>query len=470
MRAVLRRVGLGRSSEDRPVPGVPPRNAVSGEFAPFLTEQALGMNAARLEHLASLGLDLDGKRVLEVGAGIGLHTSFFEERGCEVLSTDGNPRNVAEMSKRYPRRNVQVLDLDREADLGHLGEFEIVYCYGTLYHLARPAAALRALAGVCSGLLLLETCVALGAHSELHLVREPPDSNMAVSGLGARPTRQWVMDHLREAFGHAYVTKTQPRHPDFEVDWERPAFQLVHRAVFVGSKQPLDNPNILDRLPTHQSHLGVEGDLLRRPRSDVETRLPSRVWLDVGAHLGVATIDAARRDPDLLVYAFEPNLEVAAKTSGALENFVMIPMAVSESDGFAPFHLNRYEGASSLLPFNEGGLREWKDGELFEVERVTMVPTIRLDTFLNWMGIRAVELLKIDTQGADLAVVRSAGERLRGIRTVILEVAVTPTQLYEGAASKEQVVAYMESHGFALTAVEAQHHDQELNLTFQNQR
>ena len=45
--------------------------------AVFLQPEALALNEARLRHLASLGLLLEGKTVLEVGAGIGLLTHFF---------------------------------------------------------------------------------------------------------------------------------------------------------------------------------------------------------------------------------------------------------------------------------------------------------------------------------------------------------------------------------------------------------
>ena len=50
-------------------------------------------NARRLEHLASLRLDLAGKRVLEVGAGIGDHTTFFLDRDCTVVATEPRPEN-----------------------------------------------------------------------------------------------------------------------------------------------------------------------------------------------------------------------------------------------------------------------------------------------------------------------------------------------------------------------------------------
>src|SRR5215467_7370709 len=113
-------------------------NSISSAFTTFLDPEAQRINRIRHAHLASLGLNLQAKRVLEVGAGIGLLTAFFEERGCDVLSTDANPTNVAEMLRRYPHRKIGLLDLDRPAPLSDLGDFDIVYCYGTLYHLCDP--------------------------------------------------------------------------------------------------------------------------------------------------------------------------------------------------------------------------------------------------------------------------------------------------------------------------------------------
>ncbi len=227
------------------------------EFDVFLTPEAFAINKARLEHLASLGLDLHQKTVLEVGAGIGLHTEFFEARGCTVLSTDGNPRNVAEMARRYPHRRVQVLDLEEPTCVRDLGEFDVIYCYGTLYHLCRPEEALRALADVCRELILIETCVALGAYSELHLVRESNSNNQSISSIGCRPTRLWVMEMLERYCNYTYITKTQPKHRDFELDWRIPASPKLHRAVFVGSKRALDNENLLDAVPEVHAAAGA---------------------------------------------------------------------------------------------------------------------------------------------------------------------------------------------------------------------
>jgi FkbM family methyltransferase len=192
------------------------------------------------------------------------------------------------------------------------------------------------------------------------------------------------------------------------------------------------------------------------------------VWIDVGAHLGEKTFEFAQENPALMVYAFEPNLRVAAKRMGILPNFVMIPMAVGESNGCSSFYINAFDASSSILPLNEKGIEQWIGGESLRVESVVQVPVIRLDTFMGLLGISEVDFLKVDAQGADFSVVKSAGNMLKLIHRITLEVATTPIQPYIGAASKYEIVEYMLKAGFDLANCEAQSHDQEENLTFVN--
>jgi FkbM family methyltransferase len=189
-------------------------------------------------------------------------------------------------------------------------------------------------------------------------------------------------------------------------------------------------------------------------------------WIDVGAHLGEFTMGYARSNPALTVFAFEPNWSVARKMMGQSANFMVFPMAVAEQDGLADFHVNAADDTSSLLPFDPEGLEKWKGSESLRTEATVRVPTIRLDTFMNLMGLSAVDYLKIDAQGADLAVVRSAGSRLHDIQKIKLEVDVNPVRVYRGSAGREETVGYLEGQGFSLSSAETQTDGQEENLTF----
>jgi FkbM family methyltransferase len=189
-------------------------------------------------------------------------------------------------------------------------------------------------------------------------------------------------------------------------------------------------------------------------------------WIDVGAHEGETTLHYARHNPGLRVYAVEPNLHVVARLVGQVPNFIVVPMAIAEKDGCAEFHINTFEMGSSLLPLNEEGLKSWVGVDSLKVKSVVSVPAVRLDTLMDLLGIQKVDFLKIDTQGSDLAALRSAGSRLRDVTKITLEVEVAPVPLYKGAPSKDEVLEFLTEAGFVLVGTEKQTHGQEENLTF----
>jgi FkbM family methyltransferase len=191
-----------------------------------------------------------------------------------------------------------------------------------------------------------------------------------------------------------------------------------------------------------------------------------RIWFDVGAHEGETTFPFAAADPTLLVYAFEPNLQAASRIMGRLRNYVILPIAIAERDGSAELQLNAYEQSSSLLLADEAGVKSWITEQEFKVVGSVTVPTMRLDTFMNAAGIGSVDFMKIDAQGLDLEVVKSAGDRLGDVAKVQMEATTVSYRQYEGAPGKSVIIEYMQSHGFRLVGEESQSHGQEANLTF----
>jgi predicted RNA methylase len=220
----------------------------------FHRDVYLRINARRLEHLASLELPLRERNVLEVGAGVGDLTSFFLDRGCTVITSEGRPENLAILRQRYPSVDARLLDLDKPDDRAFDVQAEVVFCYGLLYHLERPADALAFLARHCASLLLLETIVSLG--EEIGSTHQPEKKHIpteALSGVGSRPTRAWVVDELRHHFPYVYCTRTQPWHPEFPLDWSgAPTPHPSTRAVFIAAREILDNPFLTDEIPIYQ--------------------------------------------------------------------------------------------------------------------------------------------------------------------------------------------------------------------------
>ena len=120
--------------------------------------------------------DLTGLRVLDVGAWDGYWTFEALKRGArEVLAiddfSDGLGLNVARQEKwatfdlcraafgygddRVQRVETSVYDVTRE----RFGDFDVVFFFGTLYHLRHPLLALDTLAAVCAGSIHIETAI-----------------------------------------------------------------------------------------------------------------------------------------------------------------------------------------------------------------------------------------------------------------------------------------------------------------------
>jgi SAM-dependent methyltransferase len=225
----------------------------------------LRSNARRLEHLASLNLAIRDRSVLELGAGVGDHTTFFLDRGCSVTCVEPRAENCTLLASLMHERHTQgytaaarcrILRADALSFEPIVSEtFDIVHCYGLLYHTDDPLAVLSVIARKCTDMVLLETCVAFGSQEAINRVPERANiPSQSVSGFGCRPTRPWIFKRLSELFGHAYVPRTQPAHEDFPLDWtiNQPT-DRESRAVFIASRQKLDNPLLLDKLPLLQA-------------------------------------------------------------------------------------------------------------------------------------------------------------------------------------------------------------------------
>jgi SAM-dependent methyltransferase len=219
----------------------------------FHSNDYLRHNARRLEHLASLGIPVRGRSVLDVGAGIGDHSHYYVDRGCRVTIVEARGDHLEILRRRYPGERIHRLDMERPTPVEG-APFDVVHCYGLLYHLRAPEQGLRFLSSQCGGMLLLETCVSFGSERAINLVEED-DTNPTQSayGTGCRPTRPWIFALLKELFEHVYAPATQPNHEEFPVDWtSAPTDQRLSRAVFIASRHPLINARLLADLPDHQ--------------------------------------------------------------------------------------------------------------------------------------------------------------------------------------------------------------------------
>ena len=220
----------------------------------FHSNHYLRHNARRLEHLASLRIPVAGMSVLEVGAGIGDHSHYYIDRGCDVTITEARPENLLYLRKRYRECRVEFLDMESPTAVEG-APFDVVHCYGLLYHLSTPRQALEFLSRNTRRMLFLETCVSPGDDDQAHETQEERSSpTQAFSGTGCRPARGWLFRELQTLFRYVYLPRTQPCHEEFPLDWSVLSAQPagLMRAVFIASREPLDSDSLIPSLVEQQ--------------------------------------------------------------------------------------------------------------------------------------------------------------------------------------------------------------------------
>ncbi|MBW2738817.1 MAG: methyltransferase domain-containing protein, partial [Deltaproteobacteria bacterium] len=201
----------------------------------------------RLEHLKSLALDLSGKTVLELGAGVGDFTEFFLDSNCIVTAVEGRKENVDMIRKRFAdceKLRVLQMDLNNAEELPEQS-YDIVFAYGILYHLRNPSQALEYMKKYTGETLCLQTCVSPKNDLSINPVDEDTsNASQALDGVGCRPTRPWLYRKLKKMYRHVYLPITQPDHPQFLTDWEAAESKPpngLYCSVFIASDEKIES-------------------------------------------------------------------------------------------------------------------------------------------------------------------------------------------------------------------------------------
>lgn len=187
---------------------------------PFNTRHAIELNEARIENLDKLDLKLEkGSRVLDCGCGDGYFIQYFIDRGCQVTAFDGRRENVLAARKKYPNGDVTILELPIENITTYVfpRPFDLIFCYGLLYHLKEPISAIFRLADICSKYMLIETLVCDANFPVVILESENKDQlDQSLDGIGSRPSPSFITIAMRAAgFKRVTIPNNQPRHRDY---------------------------------------------------------------------------------------------------------------------------------------------------------------------------------------------------------------------------------------------------------------
>jgi len=164
------------------------------------------------------------------------------------------------------------------------------------------------------------------------------------------------------------------------------------------------------------------------------------VVYDIGAYRGGWTRLAADVFPAAQFVLFEANRDHAAALAASGRRHVIA--ALGEADGGTrAFHVPRAGDVTGASLYVEN-TAHYAEQNL----QVRAVETVRLDTLVAREKLPAPDLIKIDVQGAELEVLAGAGNTLRSVEALIVEVSLVDYN--KGGPLAAQVIAALDRLGF----------------------
>jgi FkbM family methyltransferase len=215
-----------------------------------------------------------------------------------------------------------------------------------------------------------------------------------------------------------------------------------------------------------KNHLTIDGFInskhpIQRELLLLLNRTESLTIFDIGACEAEDSIRYSNLFTNATVYSFEPLPENMVRCINNIERFnkkgkvVFVGLALSNQSGVRTLYVSSgspltlssqtwdYGNKSSSLlnPNLSNNPYEW-----LEFNKTVEVQTETLNNICTKYKINTIDFAHIDVQGAELEVLKGAGESLKKIKIIWLE--VENTELYSNQPLKKDVEDFMRINGF----------------------
>lgn len=176
------------------------------------------------------------------------------------------------------------------------------------------------------------------------------------------------------------------------------------------------------------------------------------IIFDVGAHHGQTALKYNKIFKECTIYSFEPFIEsftILQDKVKAYTNIKTFNTALGNIAGTVAFNSNEFSATNSLLDTDRESSITWGDNQLNTLKTIK-VNCITLDNFLEKESIHTIDILKLDTQGAEYLVIEGAQRAIEQtkIKLIYLEILIKPT--YHQQKHFDEVLKMLRLHGFNL--------------------
>ena len=174
------------------------------------------------------------------------------------------------------------------------------------------------------------------------------------------------------------------------------------------------------------------------------------IYVDVGSHFGLYADFIDTNFNPQKIFLFEPQIKIFNRIEEKYElnkKFKVNNSAVSNENAIKSLHINKHDLTSSFTEFNNDNHYLNYKAKLFGGSLSEMilnsekVETVRLDTYIDNEEISEIDLLKIDTEGHELEVLKGLGKKISDVGIILIEFHNDNIYLnYESAKIHEHLV------------------------------
>jgi len=179
--------------------------------------------------------------------------------------------------------------------------------------------------------------------------------------------------------------------------------------------------------------------------------LDVRTVLDIGANTGQFAQDLRNAGYSGRIVSFEPLTRAHAilqRNARGHAGWLAAPrMALGETPGNAQINISHNLASSSLLAVNQRSIDAAPESDFSGVDNVEVW---RLDDAMEPSWEKPL-MLKLDTQGFEMHVLKGASRTLRDTTLLITELSLTP--LYGNGATMMEVFNHLEQQGFRCISI-----------------
>ena len=163
---------------------------------------------------------------------------------------------------------------------------------------------------------------------------------------------------------------------------------------------------------------------------------------DCGANVGQSAKRYRKAFPNARIYSFEPDpkcLQKIKKRTVKDSEIIPVPLALADTPGTREFHINKVTATNSFYPPVEKW-RLWAPEGALELKESIEVEVSTIDHFCHNRAIRHISILKLDTQGAECAILQGAKEMLTEKKVGMIYCEVVFIPIYQNQVLAHEII------------------------------